>query len=355
MSLVERARTLAQDLPSHRASHDAEKRLDPTVIQRLRDEGFLTSMVPHELGGAELAPATYVEMLEALAVGDAATAWCVMTASTSTLLGAYLPRETSASIWANQSPFLAGVFAPMGKLESGKLSGRWSYSSGSRHADWFAVGAMADKRHVVCFVRPAEGRIVENWDTLGLAGTGSHDFVVEGVQIAPTHVASVFGRTPWTDSPLYRVPLFGLLAIGIAACSLGIARGALGDVAAKLAGEVPSTVLEHYAALRAELDASRAFLLATSRMAFERASLGAVDAATRGELRLAATSVAERCAEVTRGAFRLGGGASMRSESPLGRALRDVETLLTHRMVSNRVLPAAARALLGIGEPPIDL
>ncbi|HRC58279.1 MAG TPA: hypothetical protein PKU97_20285, partial [Kofleriaceae bacterium] len=71
--------------------------------------------------------------------------------------------------------------------------------------------------------------------------------------------------------------------------------------------------------------------------------------------RLAATHVAQRCAEIGHGAFQLGGGASARNGSPEGAALRDLETLLTHRMVSDRVLPAAARAILGLGDVAPEL
>ena len=48
-------------------------------------------------------------------------------------------------------------------------------------------------------------------------------------------------------------------------------------------------------------------------------------------------------------------GAAIRTGHPLQRALRDVETMVTHRMVGERVLPAAARAVLGLGALPPDL
>ena len=354
--LVERARTLAGELPRHRSSHDANRRLDADVVEALREGGFLGCLTPRELGGLEIAPPSYVELLEALAIGDAATAWCVMTASTSALLAAYLDRTVATEIWSGRTPFLAGVFAPTGKLDAAaRLTGRWSYTSGCRHADWIAVGALAERRHVVCFVPVTSARIVDNWDTLGLAGTGSHDVVIEDVELPPAHVTSVFEQTPWAAGALYRMPLFGLLATGIAACGLGIARMALDHAGGKLAGDPPSTVLARYAAQRAELDAARAYLLATSDRAFARAATGPVEVATRGELRLAASHVAHRCAEIVRAAFHLGGGASARTGSPLGSALRDVETLLTHRMVADRILPTAARALLGVGAIPLDL
>jgi dehydrogenase/reductase SDR family member 1 len=366
--LLARAREVGAELRAHRAIHDRDRQLAPAVVAALREHGFLSCLVPRLLGGAELAMAEYVELLEVLATGDAAAAWCVMTASTSAMLATYLPRATAEAMWRAQPPFLAGIFAPGGKLtgyprrragssddepSALRLSGRWSYASGSRHADWFAVGAMHERRHVVCFVPAADVTVVDNWDTLGLAGTGSHDLELTDVAISADHVTSLFDRGPWATGTLYRVPVFGLLAAGISACGLGIATAALQHVAASLTAESSSAMLTRWGQARAQLDAARSYLRDT--VASAQASTHAAEAATRGRLRLASSYVAQQCAEVTRVAFHLGGGASARAGSPLGSALRDVETMLTHRMVVERVVPAAARAVLGLGTPPPDL
>jgi len=293
-----------------------------------------------------------------LARGDSATAWVVMTATTTALLGAYLPRQAADRLWASDTPLFAGIFAPSGKLVDGKLSGRWSYASGSRHADYVALGALADgKRHVMCFVPAASLRSVDNWDTLGLAGTGSHDLVADNVRVAADHVCSVFADAPWPKTPLYRLPLFGVLASAVTGCALGIAGNALEHAGKKLAGErdAPSAQLAKYAGLHARFAAARAYLLATLDAAYVAAERNQIDGALRGEMRLAASHVAHECAEVVRGAFHIGGGASIRATSPLNAALRDIETVLTHKMVVDRVLPAAGRALLGIGDVPPDL
>jgi indole-3-acetate monooxygenase len=360
-SLVDRARALAPEFAKHRTVHDQQRQLAPEVIGALRREGFVACLVPSELGGHQLTAPEYIEVLEAIAAGDSAAAWCVMTASTSALLLSYLPRATSAAMCRDQVPFLSGIFAPGGKLvsESGSdplhLSGRWSWASGSRHADWFAVGAMQERRHVVCFVPASQVTIVENWDTLGLAGTGSHDLVIEAVQVASDHVTSLLDQSPWSDAPVLRVPVFGLLAAGISACALGVAGAALARIAATLTADTGSATLARYAHARAMVDSARAYLLAAATSAQAQAAAGTVDGRCRGELRLAASFVAQQCAEVTRTAFHLGGGASVRAGSPLGAALRDVETMLTHRMVVDRIAPAAARALLGLGAVPPDL
>ena len=357
MTLPAAARDLAAELGGYRAEHDRDKQLSAGAVRLLRDRGFLGCLLPSVLGGAELEPAAYVETLEALAAGDAATGWVAMTASTSTMLAAYLPRTTAALLWGQGAPLVAGVFAPGGTIDGDrKLTGRWSWASGSRHAEWFALGAIFEGKHLVCFVPRASVRIVENWDTLGLAGTGSHDLELTNVPVIADHTCSVFA-SPWADTPLYRVPVFGLLAVGIASCALGIAKAALGHAAARLAREAepPSPQVARYAELFAELAAARAYLLATCTSVFARVAHAPVDAAARGELRLAASHVTRGCAELVRACFHIDGAAAVRAHHPLQLALRDIEMVMTHKMVVDRVLPAAGRALLGIGKPPPDL
>ena len=358
------SRALIADLQTRRAAHDAAKQLDPAVVGMLREHAFSNSLVPSLLGGAELEPAAYIAVLEGLAEGDAATGWVTMTSSTSALLSAYLPRTTANLLWSNKL-LLAGVFAPGGVLADGVLNGRWSWASGSRHADWFALGAMFETRHLVCFIPRASVTIVDNWDTLGLAGTGSHDVVVSHARIAADHTCSLFGTTPWPETALYRMPVFGLLAVGVASCALGIARRAVTLAGEKLRGEKDpaSTRLARWAELYAQLAAARAYLIATATSVFEGHSIeGAavfeghsIEGAARGKLRLAASHVTEQCVEVARGCFHLDGAAAVRANHPLQLALRDLEVVMTHKMVADRVLPAAARALLGIGAVPPDL
>ncbi len=368
--LVARARALAASLPSYRRAHDHHKQLAPAVVNALRDNGFITCLAPRQLGGHEASMPEYLELLEALALGDSATAWCVMTAATSSLVATYLPRETCEELWRDVPPFLSGVFLPGGQLtregDGFRLTGRWSDASGSRHADWFILGAFFENRQHVCCLPASQVTVIDNWNTLGLAGTGSHDVVVESALVPGDRVTSLFERAPWPDTPLYRVPFFGLLASSIAACALGIAGAALERAATDVVAASPlagnpsapapsSSVLTRYANCRAQLDAARAYLQATAISSQARATEGAVDPATRAELRLAASFVAQQCAEIARGAFHLCGGAAARTDHPIGNALGDLETLLTHRMVIERSLPGAARVLLGLGQVPPEL
>ncbi len=348
---------LARELGARRREHEQRGQLSAIGVDAIRSARMLDGLLPKELGGLELPPLTYLEVIEALAAADPATGWCAMTAATSTLLAPYVDPEVAAQIWHDKSPFLAGVFAPSGKVtlarDGVRLAGTWSYASGCRHAEWFALGAIADGAHVVAMVPAGQVTIVDNWDVLGLRGSGSHDVTVD-VELPTRQLATVFGARPWSDAPLYRVPLFGALACGVAACAVGIAHHAL-EIA--LPREPAPAQLAVWGRAWARVDASRAYLHAAILRATHAAVVASTpaDAATRGELRLAAVHAAHECADVVRELFRIAGGAAIRAGHPLDAALRDVETLLTHRMVVDRVVPTAARAMLGLGQPPADL
>lgn len=345
-SHVDSAREIARELPAYRTAHDTERRLAEPVIDMLRRADLFGMLMPAAIGGGEVPAVDYIRTLSALAAGDSATAWVVMTATTTTALVPYLPRELAKDLWRDR-PVMAGVFAPTGKLVGNRLVGRWSFVSGSRHASWFALGAIRDKGHVFAMVPAKDVTIVDNWDTLGLSGTGSHDVTVD-VEVPDDHVTSVFGRAPWADGALYRMPLFGLLAAGIAAVGVGIATAAV-QHASQLGKDPSSHRYAQWAATKAKLDAARAHLDVAVTAAYAAPT---VTDDTRGELRLASSHVAHEAAEVVRMAFHLVGGAAVRAGHPLQLALRDAETMLTHRMVADRVVPAAGRAILGGGAPP---
>ena len=74
---------------------------------------------------------------------------------------------------------------------------------------------------------PSPCLILDTWRTTGLAGTGSHDFVVEDVFV-PFEESWDFAERPQSSGPLYRfAPLFLVTHAGAA---LGLARAALDEV-----------------------------------------------------------------------------------------------------------------------------
>src|SRR5690606_3198178 len=100
------------------------------------------------------------------------------------------PDEAQQAVWGSDTTTrLSSSYAPTGKAvltEGGyKLSGRWSFSSGSAHASWVLLGGLvfSEDGNVVdfkTFLVPADKyQIVDVWNIVGLRGTGSNDIVVE--------------------------------------------------------------------------------------------------------------------------------------------------------------------------------
>src|SRR5699024_6650779 len=93
---------------------------------------------------------------------------------------------------------LADVLARVGKVttaEEGKgyrLSGHWNFCSGVVWSDWIGLGAINTLRdedepeHALYIVHKDDIELIENWNTVGLRGTGSHGLKVDNVYV-PEH------------------------------------------------------------------------------------------------------------------------------------------------------------------------
>jgi indole-3-acetate monooxygenase len=259
------------------------------------------------------------------------------------------------------------VFAPLGvatRVEGGyRVRGRWPFASGCRHASHVMGGAMlaTDAGKPVplsVLFESSQVRIHDTWDTSGLRGTGSHDFEAEDVFVPDSHVFSLFGR-PRHDAPLYRQPFFGLLASGVAAVTLGIARGAIDALvelaAVKTPGGAKRTIAHRELVQRDVARADGMVRAARSRLlesvaeaAAEVAATGQASVLTRAHVRIAACHAASEAARAVDLAYEAGGGSSIYARSPLQRAFRDVHTATQHVMVSASAATMAGRVLLGV-------
>jgi alkylation response protein AidB-like acyl-CoA dehydrogenase len=75
-------------------------------------------------------------------------------------------------------------------------------------------------------LRPEHVEIVQEWDVVGMKGTGSFDVVVKDVEVA-REWTFIRGGEPTVDEPLCRYPTVAYAAQVLAAVGAGIARTAL--------------------------------------------------------------------------------------------------------------------------------
>jgi alkylation response protein AidB-like acyl-CoA dehydrogenase len=342
---------------------DSARCLPDELVEMLRDSGLLRAGAPTEVGGLELPPQVGLRAAEEVARGDASTGWCVAIAITSTLLVAYLPPSSRDQLFGDGRGLAAGVWAPRGKgrsVDGGVMvSGRWAFCSGICHADVMFAGCMVDEGSVPSVVAlPTEDlRLLDNWHTLGLRGTGSHDTVADEVFVPADRVLSIFDG-PIVDRPLYRFPPFGFFALSVAAPALGNARAAIEDLVELAAGKkgLGSTrTLAERSATQAAVATAESALSAARALYYQaiddawRASQTAapVSVELRNRLRLAATHAARTSADVVRTMYDLAGGSAIYDHSPLQRRFRDAFTATAHFQVNEASRELPGRILLG--------
>jgi alkylation response protein AidB-like acyl-CoA dehydrogenase len=262
----------------------------------------------------------------------------------------------------------AGVWAPRGKaraVDNGIIvSGRWPFCSGITHADMLFAGCFIDERRVpsVVALPKADLQVLDNWHTLGLRGTGSHDTVADEVFVPAERVFSVFDG-PVLDRPLYRFPVFGFFALSVAAAALGNARAAIDDLT-ELAGgkkglgstrtlaERPATQAA-VAAAESSLGAARALYYEAIDTAWQAShEPDPVPVTMRNRLRLAATHATRTSADVVRTMYDLAGGTAIYDSSSLQRRFRDAFTATAHFQVNEASRDLPGRVLL---DQPADV
>lgn len=364
--VVQVANELAQMLRDGVDRQESEGRLPADVAAVIAESGLFRMLVPAAIGGAEAAPVEFARAVEACARANSSAGWCVMIAASTALTAGWLAPDRAAEVFGDPAGIWAGGFAPTGRavpVEGGsRLTGRWAWGSGCQNATWFAAGARGPEGQSLHFVPASEVTIHPNWDVMGLRGTGSHDWSVTDAFVPTGLAVDPFDGRPVSDSALYRVPLFGMLASGIAAVALGTAQAALDAFVELAGGKVPTfqaRALAQRPAVQVEvgsaatrLGAARSYLHDRLAAALRAAELGdPPTVAQRVGLRGAATHATEVSADVVTRCFTLAGGTSVRNDHPLALLFRDVHAMTQHVMVGGALHEAVGRTVLGV---PID-
>jgi alkylation response protein AidB-like acyl-CoA dehydrogenase len=368
-------RALAPAIRARAPEIEQARRLPADLAQTLAGAGLFRMAVPRGIGGLELEPALLLQAIETAAAADASVGWCLMIGATTGMLAAYLPAGVARELFGPADVIAGGAFAPMGRAsiegDDYLLSGRWLWASGSANCRWLAGGSMIMENGVQrlradgtpedrMLIFPAQAAsLIDNWQVAGLCGTGSGDMEVWNQRVPRSHSVSLATDKPVAAGALYAFPVFGLLALGIAAVTLGNARSAIEDLVELAGAKKPQgsrrTLAERGAAqtalamAEAGLRSARAFFYEAVGEAWEAARhVGEVDVRRRAALRLAATHASRTAADVTRSMYDQGGGSSVFLSCPLQRRFRDAHVATQHLMVSPPTYELAGRVLMGL-------
>ncbi|GAB4003330.1 3-hydroxy-9,10-secoandrosta-1,3,5(10)-triene-9,17-dione monooxygenase oxygenase subunit [Nocardioides ultimimeridianus] len=343
-------------LPTFRDRADEGDRLrvvPDASIKELEETGFFRLLQPKRYDGLEADPVAFYSAVRDIAGADGSTGWVSSVVGVHPWQVALFADEAQQAVWGEDTKTrLSSSYAPTGKAvitEGGfKLSGKWSFSSGSDHCSWVLLGGLVfnEEGQVVdfrTFLVPREKyQVVDVWNVVGLRGTGSNDIVVEETFIPEAFTLSM-GETGACKGPgqavntsdLYKLPFHSIFTTTIATPIVGMAKGAYAEhvdmqqkrVRAAYLGEKAS--LDPFAAVRiarasSEIDAAWALLMSNIREEQAHVARGeTVPLELRLRVRRDQVLGTARAIEAIDALFEASGGRALAEGTYLQRAWRD--------------------------------
>lgn len=360
----ERARRVAAIANEHADAGDKQGYLAEPVVSALLREGLYGMWVPRNLRGAELAPVESLQVIENVAQGDPSAAWVLMAAALAIGTGAAYLGDTAAQelFGDNRFPIIAGQGTRPGTAipaEGGyRLSGSWSFASGIKHATHIhTLGIVASTGEPRILVLPvAQATLIDNWDVMGLRGTGSIDYTIESVFVPEAYSHFAGSETPQRGGSLYSIGIAGFAMICHAGWACGIGRRLLDEIAAYVntrggrAGtqSTSESFQEGYAKAEGTYRAARALVYETWQDIQQSLARGEKLSVRQNTLiRLATTQVTAAAQEVAAFGYKAAGTTALRA-GVIQRLFRDMHAGTQHVVVSPPVLRALGRELAGL-------
>ena len=346
--------------------------LPAASVNALYDSGLLRLKLPRALGGAEADLVTQLDVLEAVSEIEPSAGWCLMIGAASLGgVGAFLPDDAIEEIFVGgDPPRTAGVFAPFGKavpVDGGyRVSGRWQFASGIRHSEWISAGARVvtdspgNPVQVRATMRTGDVEIHDNWQVMGLRGTGSCDFSADELFVPNSFAYDPTSTEPRRGGALYRLGRPGYVTNEHSAFALGVARRALNAVTgigqSKTRGYNSVNALALRPAFQRmlsesdlQLRAARALNVEILEEAWHVVCEGTPpDPPLQAQMRSAATYTTDVAVDVVTKAFKFAGGAALFDSSVLQRCLRDIHAGAQHQMVSDTAYENHGQFMLGL-------
>lgn len=377
--VVDLARGMRDLVRAEAADCERLRTLTPAVVDGMWSSGLMSAFNPVPAGGREPGFAEMIETWIEMAWQDGSFGWVGIANLPSSFAAAtYLPDAGFDEVFTahDNRVTMGGQFFPNGQgvaVDGGyRLTGSWSFGSGTGHAEYVAAGFMPmddgeirlagdgipDMR--IAVLPRDEIEFKDGWHVQGLKATGSYDYAVDDVFVPEHRTFALFERAPRRGtSPATRMGMMPVTAAGHASWALGVAKGMLDDVTelaatkfrmsdmASLASRptFQKGLAHHVAAWRA------ARLLVLDAFTTAETAVAAGDDLTptlRADMRVAAvyaTDVSRECAEW---AHLVAGTSAIREGSRLERAFRDVYTGTQHAFISEKIAIDAAQIWLGV-------
>lgn len=356
-------------------------RLPESTVARMKQAGSIRMLQPREFGGMEATPREFAEAVMATAAISPSAGWVHGIVGVHPWQLAMAELSVQQQIWGDDPDrWMASPYMPNGKavrVEGGyRMSGRWSFSSGTDHCEWAFLGAMPHSAagaveepprmlHVI-LPRTDYEIIDESWNVVGLQGTGSKDLVVKDAFIPDERVMEYDNlidgtqvRRSGRQQTLYRMPWSCIFPLGITSATIGICEGFMDTAREYLRERIGSQgvavrddpyVLYHMGKAEAQIDQARQSLIDNAEDMWRIVETGDDPTfARRAQGRRTQVEAAWTAVRAIDDIFPHCGGSALRQDKPIQRFWRDAHAGLHHAIhVPSTVFHATALSRLGI-------
>jgi indole-3-acetate monooxygenase len=257
-----------------------------------------------------------------------------------------------------------------------RVSGRWRFNSGIRHAEWVLGGTVVEGSEAENGGRPLVMfsafpvkyvTIHDNWGgVVGLRGTGSCDFSVENYPLPEdlTFVWDLPKPRPRRGGPSYLFPPFSYVAKEHGSVAIGAARRALDELiqlATTTRGTFRSSRLDerqvvHRFIAQADLKlrAARALMHERYDQLYDSVSNGNLpDGAAIADVRAICVHATDVAIETATTCYHFAGNTGLHHPHVMGRLLRDLNTAGLHQVMSDTAYENHGKFRLGLPADPL--
>ena len=360
--LVEAARAMIPALKARTAETDRLAKLPDATANELKARGFFALCLPEVYGGQQVSPLTHMKVVQELGRGDGSAAWVAALLNICTWLACTLfPKSVTDEVFTDPGVQVAGVLTPRSckvrRTAGGYVieEGAWAFNSGAHHASWDLLrfpkvneaGEVIDQG--LALVPMSELEQVQDWDTIGLRGSGSFSVKAKNLFVPDARVASLMaglnndfpaGRA--SEDDLYQLSFMPMLAVLITFPTLGMGQAALDVFMEKLPSrpitytpylrqaEAPVTHLQ-VAEASAKVDAARLIVEKILAEIADGAERGAkLELLVRARIRRDVGYIFRLIYEAVDLLASAGGGSLAMANNPLNRIWRDTKIAGLH-------------------------